>query len=152
MNIYLAGPISGLTKEEAFGWRDRVEEHLRWYIPSVRVYIPERVDFINGTGDGGAGYLQEIDKERGETAARLDFAAIADSQIVVFNLLQARKVSIGTMIELGWAYTLGKYIIVVMQSGAIHDHSFVRWCANRIVETVDGVIEEILTLSGVGIA
>ena len=151
MNIYLAGPISGLTKEEAFGWRDCLKNKLE-YLPNVRVFAPEQVDFLEGHGDGSASYLQEVDRQRGEEAAQKDFNAICCSNIVLFNLLYTRKVSVGTLIEMGWAFTLGKYVLVVLQPGTVYDHSFVHWCANRIVETVDEAIEEILTLSGVGIA
>ena len=151
MNIYLAGQISGLTKEEAFGWRDCLKDKLE-YLPNVRVLVPERADFVGGSGDGDASYLQEIDRQRGEEAAQKDFNAICCSNIVLFNLLYTRKISIGTLIEMGWAFTLGKYVLVVLQPGTVYDHSFVHWCASQIVDNLDEALRVTYERVGIGYA
>jgi len=130
MNIYLAGPISGMTEEEAYGWRYRVRDFLAG---KHKVFIPDKVDFVTGTGDGDHSYLWEKDQDAGKKAALVDYMRVEWADVLFVNFTGARKVSIGTIMEIGWAKVMGKIIIVVMERGNVHDHSFVHWAAHSIV-------------------
>lgn len=142
--VYLSGPIAGLTYGEArYGWRQTVAEVL---VPGIVVLSPMRHE----------GHLSEV---RGplEPAGQLghffsgariifekDRLDIQRSDIVLVNLLGAKAVSIGTVAEIGMAHTMGKQIIVVMEdSGNVHDHPFVTVPAslrlNNLLDAVEAV-------------
>jgi len=57
---------------------------------------------------------------------------VKQSDIVFANLTEAKKVSIGTMMELAWAYDRGKHVVVCMQEDNIHSHAFVNGAAHII--------------------
>jgi nucleoside 2-deoxyribosyltransferase len=56
-----------------------------------------------------------------------DYWDVSRCDAVLFNLVGAEKVSIGTMIEYGWASAFNKPRITIMERrGNIHDHPIVR--------------------------
>ena len=60
------------------------------------------------------------------------------ADIVLVNVLGATRVSIGTMMELGWADAYRVPIVLVMESsGNPHDHGMVREVAGFVVPTLD---------------
>lgn len=64
------------------------------------------------------------------------------SDAILFNLLGAEKVSIGTMIEYGWASAFYKPIITVMENAKgekrnVHEHLIIRRLSGFRVETLD---------------
>lgn len=94
--VYLAGPITGLTFEEAKGWRDDVTQQLgdTWHCLSP-LRGKEHCDLgsepLPSNFDGGG------------DAVRRDLHDIRRSQAVLLNLLDTPIPSIGTMCELGYA-------------------------------------------------
>jgi nucleoside 2-deoxyribosyltransferase len=57
------------------------------------------------------------------------------SDLVVCNLLGAQRVSIGTMIELGWADANRVPVVLIMEkTGNIHEHPMVRQTTSFRVE------------------
>ena len=53
-------------------------------------------------------------------------------------LKEATEISIGTMIEYGWADAFRKPIITVMENeGNVHDHNFVKELSGFVVEELD---------------
>lgn len=61
---------------------------------------------------------------------------------ILTNLLGAGKVSIGTMIEVGWADDGVKPIILVMEKeNNIHDHPILKNIAGFIADNLDDAIE-----------
>lgn len=63
---------------------------------------------------------------------------VTSCDILLANLLGAKKVSIGTMIEYGWADMARKPIITVIEKeGNSHDHSIVRELTGFRVENLD---------------
>jgi nucleoside 2-deoxyribosyltransferase len=62
------------------------------------------------------------------------------SNLVLMNLLGADRVSVGTMIEVGWADAARNPIIVAMEPGNVHEHPMVSDCAGYIVPTLDEAI------------
>jgi nucleoside 2-deoxyribosyltransferase len=67
---------------------------------------------------------------------------------VVLNLVGAERVSIGTMVELGWADAARVPTIVIMEKGNVHDHSFVRQLAGYVVEDPDTALDILATILG----
>lgn len=120
--MYLAGPLDGCTYEESIAWRDDVISALE---NIVECLSPLRgKDELAGTTLGGAGN-SHLTSQRG--IFRRDLDDVKRSDIILVNLLGAKKASIGTTSEIAWAYLLGKIVVIVMEEkGNIHDHLFIR--------------------------
>lgn len=148
--VYLSGPISGETYEDArFGWRKYVADRMS---PGIRVLSPMRHE----------GHLAEIagtlEKEYPEhffsqprVLVEKDYLDIQRSDIMLVNLLDAKRVSIGSMVEIGMAYALGRKVIVVLDKGDMHDHPFVTETSALVLNNLDDAIMAINSLLSEGI-
>jgi nucleoside 2-deoxyribosyltransferase len=71
---------------------------------------------------------------------------------VLVNLLGAKTVSVGTVWELGVAYTLRKPVVLVMERDNPHNHPMSRITAGgRIVADLDEAITLLTCLIGDGV-
>ena len=66
--------------------------------------------------------------------------------MVIANFLGAKKVSIGTVMEIAWADAFRKPIVVVMEKGNIHEHSMLNQVSGFIVSSLDEAIELVVTV------
>lgn len=148
MKVYLAGPIAGLSWEAATAWRIRAKKQLN--ANGIEAYSPLRgreFEALKGTRriqsahNAPHGILRT---SRGVTTS--DRFTLAWCDLVVLNLLYTSKVSIGSMVEIGWADANRIPLVVAMVEGNIHDHPFVRECAGYIVEDVDDAIDVAVTV------
>ena len=133
--IYLAGPMSGLTYEGASSWRD-------WFVQNGK----SRFQFISPLR--GKEDLMFMDEEftshtydtvlsNSRAVATRDRWDVTRADAVVVNVLAATKVSIGTMIEMGWADEARVPVVLVMEEeGNLHDHTIVRHIAGFQVENL----------------
>ena len=137
MIVYLAGPIVGHTHEEAFGWRERMADALQNM--NIVAIVPGADCEL-----GEDGVLREAQRKVGLRAASADNAAIKYSDVVLVNLLGAHRVSIGTMVELGWAREMNKPVLTVLEKGGLHDHPFVEWCSTVVVSTLEQALDILL--------
>lgn len=149
--VYLSGPITGESYEAArFGWRKYVADRLS---PGIRALSPMRHE----------GHLAEIKGDLAKhypdhyfSGARIIFEKdrldIERSDIMMVNLLGAKKVSIGTVAEIGMAHTMGKQIILVMEDeGNVHDHPFVTVPASLRLNNLDDAVDAVNSLLSEGI-
>lgn len=138
--VYLSGPIAGLDHAAATDWRNEVAEALDAYC--IESYSPMRgKDYLKGAGPiedaarppaigGDAGIVA---RDRYDTT-KCDF--------MLCNLLNAKRVSIGTMVELGWADMARVPVVLVMEkTGNVHEHPFVRNLSAYRVETIDEAVD-----------
>jgi len=133
--IYLAGPIDGLSYDEATDWRKDVikeleKEEIIGLSPMRCKYFLKGCSKLTDKISDNA-----LTSDSGITTR--DLWDIERSDAVLFNLLNAKKVSIGTMIEYGAAGILNKLIIRVMEKGNIHEHAMVRRLSAYHVDTLD---------------
>lgn len=150
--VYLSGPIAGQTYEAArYGWRATVAAQLN---EGIKVLSPMRHE----------GHLAEI-ADPLEAAGQLDhfFSGariivekdaldIKRADIVLVNLLDVTRISIGTVAEIGMAYATGKTIILVMEdTGNPHDHPFVTVPAALRLNNLDEAIYAINALLSEGV-
>lgn len=138
--VYLAGPITGLSYEEARnGWRKDFAALLN---PSIEPLSPMRQEgHLAEIKDISAhGYDEHLLSTSKGIVAK-DLLDIDRCTIVVMNFLGSRKVSIGSVWEMGYAKRARKPIVVVMEPDPDpaeelehgrnpHDHCF-------IIETAD---------------
>ena len=134
--VYAAGPITGTTYQECTGWRLELASYLP---PDVRVLSPLRAKtYLRDEKVIGDQYTEHIMSTQRGITIRDRWDTICSDCLVV-NLLGATRVSIGTMIELGWADRdeRRKPIIGIMEKeGNLHDHSMVREILSYRVESV----------------
>ena len=137
--VYLAGPITGLTYDDATDWRKTVSETLALH--GIKSASPLRFkSFLKDE-------LSIKDSYEGHTLATSkgiytrDKWDVSRSDVVLVNFIGAGKVSIGTVLEIAWADMLNKPIIIAMEPDNIHQHSMVNECAGYIVPTLDQAVQ-----------
>ena len=142
--IYLAGPISGLTFDGAQDWRDYFTyEMAKLADPrDIACYSPLRgKEYLKMRGPLEGSYEEfPMSSDKGITTRDRDDCMGAD--LVVFNLLGAtQRVSIGTMIEFGWADAARVPAVVVMEKeGNVHEYPMIREIAGfRLDNLADAV-------------
>lgn len=138
MNIYLGGSISGLSGEEVFNQIDDLRiplEDLGYnvYHPMIgKEFMALEEEFIP------EGYTQNPVLTDSAIFNR-DRWMISHCDVIVFNLLNAKSVSIGSMFEMAWAYDEHKMIITLMKDN-IHNHCFVKQSSSIIYEDEESAI------------
>jgi nucleoside 2-deoxyribosyltransferase len=167
--IYLAGPITGLTWAEATEWRVEAAERFKdaWdgknrYITLSplrgKEYLKDETDIKHSYDDHQLSSAKMINAR--------DMFDVRRSHLLIVNLKNAKKVSIGTILEIGAAFILNKPIIVIMEpsvpwvghaaSGSIsggmthniHMHSMLSEQAAAIVDDLDTAIYFALQILG----
>lgn len=137
--VYLAGPITGLSYEEARnGWRAEFPKLLP---DTIHCYSPMRgKDFLKDMDNLGCDEemyreIHPMVTQKGITTR--DRYDVQNADAVVMNLIGADRVSIGSMIEIGWADSVRVPIILIMDKDNVHDHMMVLECAGYVVETIE---------------
>lgn len=128
MNVYLAGPINGCTDDEANTWREWFEGQVelshdvtfRWINPMVRDYRGRECD----------SYREIVD---------LDKRDIESSDFLVVMYV---KPSVGTSMEILWAWLAHKPIVVIDQSEKPLS-PWMRYHCTAIVKTTDEALRKL---------
>jgi nucleoside 2-deoxyribosyltransferase len=136
MIIYTAGPITGMSWEQATVWR----KQLVYALPNVEVISPLRGKlYLMDEKEIKAEYDTNLSCARGFTTR--DRWDVTRADIVVANFLNTSRVSIGTVMELAWADLLRKPIVVILDEYNPNNHPMVREVAGYVVETLEEAIE-----------
>lgn len=132
--IYLCGPISGLTYQDANGWRTEFGRRLN---SGIAVLSPMRAkNFLQGENALKDNYDHILATQRGITARDRYDTMRAD--LIVANFLGAKTVSIGSCIELGWADAARVPVIAIMErEGNKHEHAMVNEIVSFKVHCVE---------------
>ena len=146
--IYLSGPITGLTYDDGNTWRMEVEKALRIRGDVARVlsplrfksYLPQDTPLMKTS-------YEENPLSTGKGITTRDRFDTLRCDVMLVNVLGATRVSIGTMIEMGWADSMSTPIVLVMEpQGNVHDHSMVREMAGYCVPTLEEGIHLLIAL------
>jgi len=133
--IYLSGPISGLTFGECTDWREYVAARLPGSVSPLR-----GKEFLKSVGVINQSYENHpFATAKGITTRDRNDVRTCDLMLV--NLLGATKITIGTMIEIGWADAFRKPIVLVMEEDNLHSHPILNTCCGFICRTLDEGIE-----------
>lgn len=137
--IYLAGPISGLTPEQAHESRETTEKLFQrligcyWAHNTLEFRSPMRNKeyIVENKPINQLHVKTNIDTAKSVMSTphgiiSRDYGDVSSSDLVFVDLRNTTRVSIGTVCEIGWAWQLRKHIVVLMNSGNIHDHAFIR--------------------------
>ena len=138
--VYLSGPITGLTYDQGQGWREHVTAKLATY--GISGVSPLRAkEYLKQAGELQGSYeMHPLSTMAGiVTRDRWDCQR---SAVAIVNVLEARQVSVGTVIELGWLDAHRIPIVLAMEpSGNVHEHSMVRGIAGFHVYTLEDAIQ-----------
>lgn len=150
--VYLAGPIKGLTYNDATEWRERAKSELA--AAGIQAFSPMRAkDYLRHETDAGGTRLADAyaayplsTMKAIVTRDRMDCQGCS---AVIMYLRGAKQVSIGSVIEIGWADAARVPIVLVMEKDGSnpHEHGMVREMCGFHVETLDealGVVKALL--------
>jgi nucleoside 2-deoxyribosyltransferase len=124
--IYLCGPINGCTDAEANDWRSAVKA--AW---SGATLDPMRRDYRGKEAES----FREI--------VELDKIDVAASDAIVVNY---DKPSVGTSMEVLFAWQIGKPIIVVCRPDVVIS-PWLRYHSHAIVHSFGAAVEEVVRLT-----
>ena len=134
--IYLAGPVGGCDYDECTTWRETWIDYF---------YCRYDVECISPMRDkeylkddkciDSVGYEDVLSCPKGIYARDRWDALRCD--LLVVNLLGARKPSLGSVMEIAWANAVGTPIIVIMEDeGHVHEHILINEACGFRVRTV----------------
>lgn len=146
--VYLSGPITGLTYDEGQDWRDWVYRELATV--GVHGLSPLRgKDYLRKEGVLTDKYLNIHPLSTPKGIVTRDRNDTINADVMLVNVLGAERVSIGTVMEIGWADLARVPIVLVMEPGNVHDHAMVTEVAGFITSDLDESIDIVLTILGV---
>ncbi len=137
---YLAGPMTGLDYKESIGWREYVAQALD--SSTLKTLSPLRCKkFLEYEGTLHAlGYSGNVMTTTRAVMARDRFDCTR-CDVLFVNLLDAKQISIGTAIEMGWANLKQIPIVCIMEEGNVHEHAILSETIDFRVDMVDKGIE-----------
>jgi nucleoside 2-deoxyribosyltransferase len=150
--VYLAGPISGLTFDGASEWRDRARDELRTY--GIEALSPLRSkEYLRALGElspkcGREGKAGVLSLPRG--IMRRDSFDVHRVSVVLVNLIGADRVSIGTAMEMAWAWRAHIPVVVAMEDTNVHRHAMLDQATDYRVETIEEAIAVTISVIGGG--
>lgn len=121
--VYLSGPIAGLSFDESIKWTEYAESELNNV--NIKGYKPLRGKWIlSDRRSKGLGYdVNPLSTQKGIFTR--DLYDVRSSDVILVNLLGAKRVSIGTIWEMSAAYENKKPIVLVMEKeGNLHHGIF----------------------------
>ena len=148
--VYLAGGIAGLSGADATDWRDMAEVQL--WGRDVEALNPMRAkkdlsDQLKiSTSFKDYELYGAFFTSRGIMTR--DFNDVKRCDALLVNLLGLQKPSLGTIMELAWAYALQKPAVVAIEAvGNPHDlHPMIVEAMPFRVETLDEAIDAVATI------
>ena len=148
--VYLAGGIAGLSGADATDWRDMAEVQL--WGRDVEALNPMRAkkdlsDQLKiSTNFKDYELYGAFFTSRGIMTR--DFNDVKRCDVLLVNLLGLTKPSLGTIMELGWAYALQKPAVVAIEErGNPHDnHPMIFEAMPFRVTTLDEAIDSVAVL------
>jgi len=136
--VYLCGPITGLSYGECTDWRQFVARHVAQDIIPLSPLRGKR--YLENEKEIGDSY-EHIAMSTAQAITTRDRFDLQSCDMMIANFLGAKKVSIGSVIELGWADAFRKPVILVIESeNNIHEHSIVNSIAGFRVSTLKEAI------------
>lgn len=139
--VYLAGPISGCDYNTATDWRESVTEELAQY--GIQGMSPMRCkSYLKDLKDLG---VEDVQKMNATSTARgimtRDRYDCTSCDVLLVNFLGAKRVSIGTVMEIAWADLCRTPIVCVMEPGNIHQHAMVDEALGFVVPTLEEAVD-----------
>ncbi len=142
MKVYLSGPISGLSYEEATKWRLFVTDVLNAF--DIKTLDPMRGKEVLA---GCALLNAETVIDHGIAPFDIfqrDYCDVYECDVMLVNLTQ-RIDSIGTIMEIGWAEAMNKTIVLVTTEALFEKlHPFIVLSCDKIVYDMRDAVKYIV--------
>ena len=145
--VYLAGAITGSSFDGATSWRQIAIERLA--DSGIVGVSPLR----------GKAYLSHLDQITDDNAAQInslmsgqrgimarDHFDCKRADAVLVNLLGAERVSIGTVMEIAWAWDARIPVVAIRERGCMHEHAMLNEATDFRVDSLDEALNLIVTL------
>jgi hypothetical protein len=144
-SVYLAGPITGCTFAGCTDWRKYAAKIL--IDVGITALDPMRAkDYLLQYTNMSDSYEDSVLSCSRGIMTR-DHWDCTRCGVLLVNLLGATKVSIGTCMEIAWAWDNGiPVVLVIEKTGNIHDHAMIREATGFRVETLDEALHIIMGL------
>lgn len=139
MKIYLVHPISGMTADEVFDYYTKTSKELTDQGYDVLTPMFGKENLRCEKEFRASGYKSPCTTNH--AIFNRDKWMVMQADIIYANFLNAKQVSIGSMMELAWASDHGKHVIVSMQDENPHAHAFVYEASNIVYNNHEDVIE-----------
>lgn len=139
-SVYLAGPITGEAYGTVTSWREDVKQKLD--AVGIDGFSPMRGKqyLLEETRLCAFGYSEHILSTQRAIMAR-DYNDVKSRDLLIVNLLDAKTVSIGTVMEVAWAFAMQKIVIAVMEdTNNLHDHAMMREAFSYRVTDLDTAV------------
>ena len=150
--VYLAGGIAGLVGDDAINWRQHAQHALG--SRGIECLSPMRAkQALSGMARISTDFHDYEDRGPFFTSRGImvrDFNDVQRCDALLVNLLGLEKVSIGTIMELAWAYALQKPAVVAIEKrGNPHDnHPMIHEAMPFRVETLEEAIDSVAVILG----
>jgi nucleoside 2-deoxyribosyltransferase len=145
--VYLAGPITGCSYEGCTDWRDFAAQRLEEV--GAHCLSPMRgKEYLKSESRIFDKYDNHVMSCSRGITTRDRFDCVT-SDVVLVNLRGAAGVSIGTVMEIAWAFLTGVPVVCVMEKGNVHEHSMISESIGFRVDTLEegiSVVRAILDL------
>lgn len=159
--IYLAGPITGCNWGESEDWRDSFK---KLDLPGIQGFSPLRgKEYLKSETTIADNYSNTVMSSAKAIMTRDSFDVFSADAILV-NFQGAKRVSIGTVMEIAWAWQLRKPVIAIVDDTKwewnqdstpgqpiktavpdLHDHSMLNEAISWKVTSLDDAVN-IITL------
>jgi nucleoside 2-deoxyribosyltransferase len=144
--VYLAGPIRGLQYNKSETWRDHTKNVLKVLAPNIHCYSPLRAKNFLDDGriiDTSYPELGPLASARGIMSRDHFDCQTADA--IFCNLMDTDLISVGTVMEIAWAFAYRKPLICCMEKDNLHEHPMIEEAINfrcsGINEGIDTLIK-----------
>lgn len=137
---YLAGPITGCTFNGATDWREFAKERLATV--GIEGMSPMRgKDYLERETTIGDSYEGVVLSSQRGVMTR-DFNDCKRADVLIVNFVGADRASLGTAMEIAWAFQNRTPIIAIMEEeGNIHDHAMIREAIGFRVKTIEEAVK-----------
>jgi nucleoside 2-deoxyribosyltransferase len=139
--VYLAGPITGCSYNECTDWRQSIRDAVG---PHIQTFSPMRGKERLKEKEAGSVIKDHYTDSALTTVKGIntrDHNDVKRADALFVNLLGAKRVSIGTVMEIAWARAYSKPIICIMEEDNIHHHSMLNYSCGYIVDTLAEGVE-----------
>jgi len=146
MRIYCCHPISGSSADEVFSYYEKVSKELESYGYDVLTPMHGKGMLRTEMKFRAADYRHPVTTNH--AIYNRDRWMVKQADVVFANLMGAKIVSIGTMMELAWASDTERHVVLCMDVENVHRHAFVLEAADVVFETEADALGYLKSLAG----
>jgi nucleoside 2-deoxyribosyltransferase len=138
--VYLAGPIAGLNYAGATDWRGEAARQLE--PKGIKTLSPMRAtEHLSDLQDMPKWYGNSNPFTTDHSIMVRDRFDATRCDVLLVNLLGAKSVSMGTVMEIAWADLCRTPIVCVMEEGNVHEHGMVNEAIGYRVATLEHAVQ-----------